>query len=62
METFQHFCDVFVPCYKIVILNSHYHKFNIVLYRILLQKLNKKLWGNILLYTQANHEPPLKIT
>jgi hypothetical protein len=28
MKIFQHFCDVFVPYYKIVILNFYYHTSN----------------------------------
>ncbi len=39
MKIFQHFCDVFVQYYKIVILNFYCHTFNIVLYNILSQKL-----------------------
>jgi hypothetical protein len=35
MEIFQHFCDVFVPYYKIVLLHFHYHTFNIVVYDFL---------------------------
>lgn len=31
MEIFEHFCDVLVAYYKIVIVNLHYHKFNIAL-------------------------------
>jgi hypothetical protein len=43
MEIFQHFCDVFVPYYKIVVLHVHYHTFNIVVYDFFYQKLPKKL-------------------
>jgi hypothetical protein len=52
MEIFSHFCDVIVQCYKIVILNFHYHQFDIVFYGIyfvpkIAQKFAK---DNILLY------------
>ncbi len=42
MKIFQHFCNVLVPCYKIVILNFHYLTFHIALCNILFQKLHNK--------------------
>jgi hypothetical protein len=49
MEIFSHFCNVFIQCYKIVILHFYYHTFNIVLGGILYQKLFKKLQRTIFL-------------
>jgi hypothetical protein len=41
MEIFQHFCHVFVPYCKIVILHFHYHTFNIVVYDFLTKNCPK---------------------
>jgi hypothetical protein len=43
MEICQHFCDVLIPHYNIVILYFHYHAFNITLYGIFFEKIAQKL-------------------
>jgi len=55
MEIFQHFCDVLVPYYKIVLLNFHYHTFNIALCCVLFQKIPKKtMMDNIFMTLKQN--------
>jgi hypothetical protein len=53
MKIFQHFCDVFVPYYKIVSFNFYYHISNITLYGILFQK---KFVGQYFISIQANYD------
>ncbi len=56
MKIFQHFCNVLVPCYKIVILNFHYLTFHIALCNILFQKLhNKNVKDNIFETPKQTH-------
>jgi hypothetical protein len=53
---FLHFCNVFAPYYKIVILHFHYPMF-IVVYGILYQKLPKICEGRYFWDIQANWHP-----